>query len=203
MAAATAERLALADLLEDLTEDEWATPSLCRGWTVRDVATHVVSYDGADLATVAKRAVRGAGSFARINAATLAAVEPMRPSDLVARMREHARPQGFMAARGGAVALVDTLIHHQDVRRPLERPRVVDPEVLAFALPFAVTAPPLHGFWHVRGTRVVVPDLDWATGRGPEARGSGEAALMVLAGRPGVARELAGPGADRLVARLG
>src|SRR5688500_13494859 len=31
------ERASLADFLETLDADQWATPSLCAGWTVRDV----------------------------------------------------------------------------------------------------------------------------------------------------------------------
>ena len=36
-----AERCSLADQLEDLTEAEWAAPSLCAGWTVHDVVAHL------------------------------------------------------------------------------------------------------------------------------------------------------------------
>jgi hypothetical protein len=36
-----AERLSLADLLDDLGPAEWETPSLCAGWRVRDVAAHL------------------------------------------------------------------------------------------------------------------------------------------------------------------
>ena len=35
---ARAERLAFADFLVGLTPEQWAAPSLCQGWTVRDVA---------------------------------------------------------------------------------------------------------------------------------------------------------------------
>src|SRR5947209_85087 len=35
------ERLSLADLLDELTAQEWETPSLCTGWRVRDVAAHL------------------------------------------------------------------------------------------------------------------------------------------------------------------
>ena len=31
----------LAGLLADLSEREWRRPSLCDGWTVRDVAAHL------------------------------------------------------------------------------------------------------------------------------------------------------------------
>jgi hypothetical protein len=77
------------------------------------------------------------------------------------------------------------------------------PRTAALRAAFAVTAPPLRGFWHARGARLVATDLDWSRGRGPEARGTAEAILMVLAGRPGVATELTGRGASILRARLG
>ncbi|MEE2034839.1 maleylpyruvate isomerase family mycothiol-dependent enzyme [Rhodococcus chondri] len=35
------ERRRTADLLGQLSDDEWAQPSLCAGWTVRDVAAHL------------------------------------------------------------------------------------------------------------------------------------------------------------------
>jgi Mycothiol maleylpyruvate isomerase N-terminal domain len=35
------QRRRLAGLLEDLSEQEWQHPSLCRGWTVRQVAAHI------------------------------------------------------------------------------------------------------------------------------------------------------------------
>ena len=35
------QRVALADLLDTLTPEQWSTPSLCEGWTVRDVAAHL------------------------------------------------------------------------------------------------------------------------------------------------------------------
>ena len=36
-----AQRMAVADLLEKLSDNEWQQPSLCAGWTVRDVAAHL------------------------------------------------------------------------------------------------------------------------------------------------------------------
>ena len=46
-------------------------------------------------------------------------------------------------------------------------------------------------------------DVDWAFGRGPEVRGTAEALLMAIAGRPGLAAELSGPGRERVAQRLG
>lgn len=35
------QRTRTADLLEQLTAEQWEHPSLCRGWTVRHVAAHL------------------------------------------------------------------------------------------------------------------------------------------------------------------
>src|SRR3954451_9624647 len=37
-----AERHRLAHQLDTLTDDQWDTPSLCDGWTARDVVAHLV-----------------------------------------------------------------------------------------------------------------------------------------------------------------
>ena len=36
------ERRGFADLIDTLSPEELATPSLCRGWTVHDIAAHLV-----------------------------------------------------------------------------------------------------------------------------------------------------------------
>ena len=56
------QRADLADFLETLTADQWAAPSLCTGWTVRDVAVHVTQ-SAAPWATFAVQAVRSGFRF--------------------------------------------------------------------------------------------------------------------------------------------
>lgn len=197
------ERRDLLDLLETLSPEEWATPSLCAGWTVRDVVAHLLSFEDVGYREVGRQLLPARFSFDRLNEHFLRRRRDLGDDGLVELLRSHLRPSGITAARGGAVGLVDGLVHQQDVRRPLGRPREIPADRLRYALRFAVTAPPLRGFWQVRGTRVVATDVDFAHGRGPEARGPGETVLMVLSGRRGVARELAGPGAARLQQRLG
>lgn len=203
MSLARAEREDLADFLDTLTPEQWEAPSLCRGWRVRDVVCHMISYEDHDLRDLFDRLRRARFSFARLNDVAKEDYARLGPAELIAFLRAHLTPQGSTAKFGGMVGLADGMIHHQDVRRPLGLPRAIPVERLRVVLPFAVTAPPLRGFWHVRGVRVVATDLDWAYGRGPEARGSAEAVLMALAGRATVARELSGPGADVLQRRLG
>ncbi|WP_172804104.1 maleylpyruvate isomerase family mycothiol-dependent enzyme [Auraticoccus monumenti] len=203
MEMARAERGELADLLESLNPGQWEHPTLCRGWRVHDVVAHLVSYEEHGPADLGRRLLRARLRPGRLNDVALADYRRRSPEELVAFLRSHLTPQGTTAGMGGRVGLVDALVHHQDIRRPLGLPRRVPPDRLLVTLPFSVTAPPLRGFWHARGVRLVATDLDWSRGRGPEAAGPGEAVLMVLAGRAGAAQDLSGPGAALLQRRLG
>jgi uncharacterized protein (TIGR03083 family) len=203
MAMAREERADMADFLASLRPEQWDQPSLCPGWRIRDVAAHVISYEEHGWGDFAKRLLRARLRPGRLNDVALAEYNGRDPQELVAFLRAHLTPRGATARFGGRVGLVDALIHHQDMRRALGMRRHVPAERLLCALPFAVTAPPLRGFWHARGVRLVATDVDWSRGRGPEARGEGEAVLMALAGRSGVAGELAGPRAAVLRQRLG
>lgn len=200
---ARAERSEMAEFLASLRPEQWEAQSLCQGWRVRDVAAHVVSYEEDGWSDVIQRISKAHFRPSRVNDLALAEYAALGPQELVEYLRHHLTPSGATTRFGGRVGLVDALIHHQDMRRPLGMPRQVPVERLLCALPFAVTAPPLRGFWHARGVRLVATDLDWSRGKGPEARGSGEALLMILAGRRGVAGELTGPGASILQQRLG
>ncbi|OFJ52692.1 maleylpyruvate isomerase family mycothiol-dependent enzyme [Mycolicibacterium grossiae] len=199
---ARAERLEFADLLEGLTPDQWSAPTLCEHWRVRDVVAHILSYEGLPPAALARRFAAGRLRTDRINALAVAALAGTPPDELVAMLRRHATPTGLGAGFGGRIALTDNMIHQQDVRRPLGLPRVVAADRLCVALDFARWAPLIRGAWRARGVRLVADDLDWAAGRGPEVRGSGEALLVVMAGRRDALGDLSGPGVDRLAARV-
>jgi uncharacterized protein (TIGR03083 family) len=203
MVMARQERAEMADFLASLRSEQWDHPTLSRGWRVRDIAAHVISYEERGWGELLGRLVTARFRFGRLNEVGLAEYEVRDPQELVQFLREHLTPRGATARFGGRVGLVDAMIHHQDMRRPLGMPRQIPVERLLCALPFAVTAPPLRGFWHARGVRLVATDMEWSRGKGPEARGPAEAVLMVLAGRSGVAGDLTGPGASTLQRRLG
>jgi uncharacterized protein (TIGR03083 family) len=203
MELARAEQADLVVLLETLTPAQWDAPSLCDGWRVRDVVAHLVSYDGVEAREVGRRHVRTRFSPNGANASGVADFSTPPPGELVELLHRAEGTRGLPARLAGWVVLTDTLIHHQDIRRPLGLQRDIPPERLRAALRFATFAPPLRGFWHARGVRVVSTDVEWAFGRGPEARGPAEAVLMTLAARRGAAGDLHGPGAERLARRFG
>jgi uncharacterized protein (TIGR03083 family) len=196
------EREDFAALLTDLSPEQWEAPTLCDHWRVREVAAHVISYDELDRLGLVARFAKGWFLLDRINAVGVADYATRSPQQLSELIRVHAEPSGLTAGFGGMIALVDGMIHQQDIRRPLGLPRDIPAERLLPALSFAVTAPTIRGFWRTRGVRLVATDLDWSTGRGPDVRGPAEAMLMVMAGRRGVVGELSGPGQPKLADRL-
>ena len=199
---ARAERADLAEFLEGLPAEAWGAPTLCAAWSVRDVAAHLVSYEHLGAAGVARLMARGRG-VEGANALALAEARTMPPGQLVAMLRDPRGPLGLTARFGGRIALVDGMIHHQDIRRALGEPREIPAERLRIALPFARWAPPIGAWWRARGLRLVAQDLGWSAGRGPVVSGPAEALLLAMAGRSSVAPELTGPGVLVLVARSG
>jgi uncharacterized protein (TIGR03083 family) len=197
------ERADLADFLSTLSPEQWDTPTLCDRWRVRDVVAHLISYDDLDARGLLRRLVRGRFNTDQANAIGVAERKLCTPADLLACLRDHLDPHGLPARFGGRIALVDGLVHHQDIRRPLGEPREIPPERLRPALSFAMIAPPIGGFWRTRGLRLVATDLDWAAGRGQLVEGPAEALLMAIAGRPGATEQLSGPGQPVLAARIG
>lgn len=196
---ATAERADLAEFLATLTPGQWEAGSLCAGWRVRDVVAHVMSFDVA-LADVLRRAVRA--RFADINQVGVSELASLSTGQLLDRLRDRLRPQKLATMLGGRLALLDVTIHHQDIRRPLGKPRQIPSDRLRVVLADAVRSPELPA-WHLsRGVRLAPNDLDWCRGRGPEVTGSAEALLMAVSGRASVLGELGGPGLPVLSGRV-
>ena len=202
MSLARNERTELAELLADLTPDQWNAPTLCEQWRVRELVAHVYSYEDLGWVRLAVRMLTAGGSVDRANAAGVADHADKSPDELLARARKHIQPAGLTSMMGGRIALTDGMIHQQDIRRPLGLPREIPGERLVAALDTARTAPTLSATKLIKGLTLQATDLDWSTGTGPLVEGTGEALLMAMAGRRGMAAEFTGPGATTLAARL-
>lgn len=196
------ERIEFAEFLDDLTPQQWDSPTLCGDWRVRDVVAHVIGYDALSRGETIRRMAKGLVTRGGANAVGVAEDAGKQPAELIALFRRYAEPRGLTTGFGGRIALADGMIHQQDIRRALGTPRVIPPDRLRVVLNFAVWAPPLRGALRTRGVRLVATDLDWSWGRGPEVCGPGEAVLMAMAGRAAALTDLGGPGKDRLAGRL-
>lgn len=200
MSMARDERADLAEFLATLTPQQWDEPSLCSGWTVKDVVAHMVSYEELSTPGLLKRFAKG--WIVRANQVGVDEFAGLSAQQLLDFLRAHLQPRGLTAGFGGMIALVDGTIHHQDIRRALGRPRHVPADRLVRVLGLVPGNPRIGAGRRIRGLRLRATDVDWEHGRGPGVTGPGEALLMAMAGRPAALADLDGPGLDTLAARL-
>ncbi|WP_020575744.1 maleylpyruvate isomerase family mycothiol-dependent enzyme [Actinopolymorpha alba] len=189
---ALAERARVRATLVSLSPDQWATSSLCAGWTVRHVAGHVASAMRTSVGGFLAGAVRERFDLDRLNdlnARRMAAY----PDDALLAAFEGDRMNPLHWLLPG-LPLLDLVVHHQDIRRPLGLETVFPGDHLRACLQLLTTSR-LFGRLarQAPGHRLVATDLDWSYGSGtPEVRGPAEALLMALMDRPVGPEELSG-----------
>lgn len=138
----------------------------------------------------------------RVNAIGVAEYAGRSPRQLCELMRTSIPPRGHTSAFGGMIALVDGMIHQQDIRRPLGIGRVIPPDRLERVLDNALRSPATRGARKARGVRLIATDIDWVFGDGLEVAGPGEALIMAMAARPDALNQLTGPGKGLLAQRI-
>ncbi|MBC3194171.1 maleylpyruvate isomerase family mycothiol-dependent enzyme [Pseudonocardia sp. C8] len=200
-----AQRTALAAVLEDLSGDEWQQPSLCPGWTVRDVAAHL-TLQQLGPGDVLRTLLKWRGSMDRTiqHVARLRAAE-LTTGQIVAEIRGTigSRRRNFGVTH--LETLTDILVHSQDIAVPLGRRLDMDPDAAAAAADRNLSMrmpPPPASVRSTAGFRLVATDTTWSAGEGPEVRGPVAALLLVICGRLVALPQLSGEGAAALTARL-
>jgi uncharacterized protein (TIGR03083 family) len=194
--------VALVADLEPLTEERWATPSLCAGWSVRDVLAHMT-------ATAKMTPPRFFGKFAgsgfRFNAMAAKDVAEERgatPADALGRFKAQlgatTHPPGPVDAMLG-----EAVLHSEDIRRPLGIARAYPPEAVTQCAAFYKGSNLLLGSKkRIAGLTLRATDVDWSTGTGPEVTGPALSLLLAMTGRRAGLAELSGPGLATLTGRM-
>jgi uncharacterized protein (TIGR03083 family) len=201
-----AQRLSLTDLLEQLSDEEWQRPSLCAGWTVREVAAHL-TLQQIGLGTAIVMFV----TTPRLNLDRLTHDAACRRATKLSTERMIAEIRGMVGSQRTNLGvtyretLIDIVVHGQDIAIPLGRRHDVPPEVAAVAADRVWSMrwpPPLPATRKLAGFRLTATDTSWSIGDGPEVRAPMVALLLVSAGRLVALPELSGEGAPDLTARL-
>jgi uncharacterized protein (TIGR03083 family) len=200
------ERRRVARLVEGLNAQQLAAASLCEGWTVCDVAAHLLMPLVTPQPKVMLVMALSGFNFDRANRRLTAAVAQRSVDEIVAGLRERADHPFKPPGMSYAAPLTDLLVHQQDIRRPLGLAPDLVTERLLVCLGSLAAAAERGGMLVPKGTveglRLEATDLDWSRGEGHIVRGTGEALLMVLSGRAAALPDLDGDGADLLRSRL-
>lgn len=196
----SAERRAFADTLEALTPEQWATPSLCGGWTVKDVAAHMLVGPTASMPEFLVAMATSRFDFHRANLKLTASRAKGSPHELVALIREHADSRFTPPRQDWRAPLMDLFIHRLDCLVPLELPSDRPLAPWANILDFLVE-PATQRFFGRRlapEVTLVATDLSWSHGSGPQVAGTAEALGLALTLRAAGLERLSGPGVQVL-----
>lgn len=193
-----AERAALVADLADLSDDQWASPSLCTGLTVREVLAHLTA--GASLNAVRWLAgvIRCRFDFDKQVAMRLSEQLGATPSETLERFRR------VVAARTKpplpAVAMLgETIVHAEDMRRPLGMRRDYPTQtVTRVAEYYQGSDLVVLAKGRIGGLRLVADDGPFETGSGALVSGSTLALTMAMTGRAKYLDDLEGDGVERL-----
>jgi uncharacterized protein (TIGR03083 family) len=193
-----AEREALADDLATVTDEQWATPSLCAGWSVRDVLAHMAAT--AKMTPPAFFVAMAAAGF-RFNTMTARGVARETagtPAEGLAEFRRYTQATSHPPGPTGTW-LSETVVHSADIRRPLGMTRDYPDQVLVQTADFVkVTNLLLGAKKRIDGLSLRATDADWATGSGPRVSGPLLSLIMAMTGRQAALDDLTGEGVSVL-----
>lgn len=197
------ERAALAADLPDLTDEQWAAPSLCAGLTVREVLAHLTA--GASLNAVSwlVGVIRCRFDFDKQVAMRLAEQLGATPGETLERFRRIV-PSTTKPPLPAIAMLGETIVHGEDIRRPLGIRRDYPIDVVTETAEYyqgsdlVVVAKKRIG-----GLRLVADDGPFTTGSGPLVSGRTLSLVMAMTGRATYCDDLEGDGVELLRSRCG
>ena len=199
-----AERGALAADLADLTPAQWDTPSLCPGWTVRDMVAHMSTTASMTPVKFFLGMAQAGFNFDKFANERIAR---HRGADPAATLAEFRGLQNSTSAPPGPKTswLGEVVVHGADVRRPLGIPHTYSPDAVRQVIDFYKGSNMLIGSKNrVAGLSLHATDHNWAHGQaGPEARVEGPllSLLLAMTGRAAACDDLNGPGVPTLRGR--
>jgi uncharacterized protein (TIGR03083 family) len=175
---------ALADAVENLPPDQADTPSLCQGWTVRNVLAHMTmaARYSPDEFTAQLRSV--GFDFTRLSN-RIAEQDGVLPFDvLVKDLRSDAMANWAPPEGGFTGALTHVVIHGLDITVPLGLRRTCSDEAMRLVLN-DLTAGGVHRHFgtEIDGLHLHATDLNWSYGSGRTVEAPTQDIALMLCGR--------------------
>jgi uncharacterized protein (TIGR03083 family) len=196
-----AERKALAADLQGCSAEQWSSDSLSAGWSVRDVLAHMTAT--ARMTPPAFFAgLAGTGfKFGRLQDKNIARELGSSPAETLARfesvVNSSKHPPGPPDSWLG-----ETIIHGEDIRRPLGIRHQYPAGAVARVATFFTGSNLLIGAKNrIAGVTLRATDASWTHGTGPEAAGPLLSLVLAMTGRAAALDDLSGEGVAVLRSR--
>ena len=195
------ERAALAADLGSLEASDWDTPSLCEGWTVRDVVAHMTGTAKISAGSFFPKLISSGFSLTKLQKKDIALLRGGSPQDTLANftseINSSKHPPGPIDTWLG-----ETVVHSEDIRRPLGIEHQYSAEALTRVADFYKGSNLVIGTKkRIAGLQLTATDVDWSHGEGPAVSGPMAALLMAMAGRKEAISDLSGDGVETLSSR--
>lgn len=195
------ERAQMADTWEGLSSEQWASPTWCEGWTVQDLAGHVLAAAEQTPLNFYKEMLQAGFRFNVFADRAARRLATVGPDELVRRLRTRTTttnhpPAPVMAMLGEIVA------HGEDIRQPLgQEHQVPEAALVAVADSWKKSNLLIGAKRRIDGVRLRATDTDWSWGDGPEVSGPMAALVLAMVGRKGAHAQLTGEGVAVLAGR--
>jgi len=189
------ERAGLVDALDKLPEADWDKPSLCTGWSVREVVAHMIATALMTPPKFLGRLIGTGFNFQKLTRRDIDAVIADRTdAQLVDLYRSRIDTRN--SPPGPAPSwLGETIVHGEDIFRALGGYREHPVEHVIAVADFYKGSNLLIGAKNrIDGVTLQATDTDWRHGTGPEASGPMVALVMAMCGRKPALDDLAGEG---------
>ena len=192
------ERARLVDDLAGRPDVDWATPSLCAGWNIRDVVAHLAATATLSLWKFAGEFLRAGFSANRIVDRQVAAARKQSAGESLDALRLAIRSTAS-PPQPTITRVIEIVVHGEDIRRPLQ----IDHDYLTTHIDDALrylARDRLSGAnKRMQGLRFQASDTDFAVGQGDLVEGPAVSLLLAACGRRVALADLSGPG-HRLLA---
>jgi uncharacterized protein (TIGR03083 family) len=196
-----AERKTLAADLQALTDAQWATPSLCTGWTVRDVLAHMTATARMTPPQFIGNFVMSGFNFASLQAKGIAAERGRSPAETLARFTSLVNSSNHPPGPSDTW-LGEVIVHSEDIRRALGIKHAYQTDAAVQVADFYKNSNLLIGAkTRITGLKLRATDTDWSNGDGPEVAGPMVSLVLAMTGRTAALDDLAGDGVATLRAR--
>jgi uncharacterized protein (TIGR03083 family) len=195
------ERATLADTWEGLTAEQWSQSSWCTGWSIQELAGHVLSAAEQTFPNFYKEFIGAKFKFDVFADKGAKALAPIGPEELIRRLRARTSTTNHPPAPVIAM-LGEIVVHGEDTRRPLGLNHTPPMDaVVAIADNWKKTNILIGSKRRIAGLQLKATDVDWVHGDGPEVSGPMVSLLLAMAGRKGALADLSGDGVAILTAR--
>jgi uncharacterized protein (TIGR03083 family) len=196
-----AERKTLADDLATLTAAQWATPSLCGGWTVSDALAHMTATAKMTPPLFFGKLVTSGFSFTKLQSRDIAAEKGASTAETLARFAAEVNSSSHPPGPNDSW-LGETLVHSEDIRRPLGIVHSYPSDAATQVANFYKGSNLLIGAkTRIAGVTLRATDADWQHGEGPEVSGPIMSLVMAMTGRKAPLDDLSGDGVATLASR--